>query len=226
MAKEIPYFRFYPGEWIAKNITMLPMSAQGVFINVCCYYWVNDCDLSERIVNERFNGRSNDVQTLVENDIIKITENGKIEISFLDEQYEQLITQAGKRTNAARIAGLASAKKRSTNRITKRQRIVNESSTIANDKDIYNIIYIVEYLNKKTGKSYKHQTPKTRQFIRTRFKEGYTNDDFVKVIDNQCAQWKGKEEWDKYLRPETLFGNKFESYLNNKPIEEKRKVAL
>ena len=40
-------------------------------------------------------------------------------------------------------------------------------------------------------------------------------EDFQRVIDNKCADWKGTE-WEKYLRPATLFGTKFESYLNQK----------
>jgi len=222
MAKEIPYFKFYPAEWMGRKITMLPYETQGLFINICTFYWINDCDLSERIVNERFNDCSTVLKQLFEYKIIKVLKNGQISIEFLNEQYDELLAEAEKRSQAGRVGGLASAKKRMNHSSTNRQRNVNETST----NIIYNIIYIVEYLNKKAGKNYKHQTPKTRQFIRTRFNEGFTKDDFVQVIDNQCVQWKDKEEWDKYLRPETLFGNKFESYLNNKPIEEKRKVAL
>ena len=50
--------------------------------------------------------------------------------------------------------------------------------------------------------------------------KGFVIDDFKKVIDNMAAEWMGTE-WEKYLRPETLFGTKFESYLNRKPKEKK-----
>jgi phage replication O-like protein O len=80
-------------------------------------------------------------------------------------------------------------------------------------KEIY--ISIVDYLNTKTNKSYKATTKKTQSLIDGRLKEGFTLDDFKKVIDNKIATWKGTE-WEKYLRPETLFGNKFEGYLNEK----------
>lgn len=81
------------------------------------------------------------------------------------------------------------------------------------DKDIYK--YIVDYLNQKTGQKYKASTKKTQTCIHARLAEGFTEDDFKKVIDNKCAEWIGTE-WEKYLRPETLFGTKFESYLNAK----------
>ena len=81
------------------------------------------------------------------------------------------------------------------------------------DKDIYK--YIVEYLNQKADTNYRHSTKKTQTCIHARLAEGFTQDDFKMVIDKKVADWKGTE-WEKFLRPETLFGTKFESYLNAK----------
>jgi uncharacterized phage protein (TIGR02220 family)/predicted phage replisome organizer len=81
------------------------------------------------------------------------------------------------------------------------------------DKETY--IYIVDYLNKKTGANYKASTKKTQSCIHARLSEGFTKEDFLAVIDKKCDEWIGTE-WEKYLRPETLFGTKFESYLNAK----------
>lgn len=72
---------------------------------------------------------------------------------------------------------------------------------------------IIDYLNLKANKKFKPTTPKTKQLINTRVKEGFTKGDFIKVIDTKCKSWLGTE-WERYLRPETLFGTKFESYLN------------
>lgn len=82
------------------------------------------------------------------------------------------------------------------------------------NKDIY--IYIVAYLNQKANKNFKPTTKKTQSLINARIKEGFTLDDFKRVIDIKCNQWLGTE-MEKYLRPETLFGTKFESYLNEEP---------
>ena len=79
-----------------------------------------------------------------------------------------------------------------------------------------NIKDIVEYLNKKTGKTFKPGHTKTRQLINTRLTEGYTKEDFFKVIDIKCAEWLDNQEMSVFLRPETLFSNKFESYVNQK----------
>ncbi|EOU1111320.1 phage protein [Clostridium perfringens] len=88
----------------------------------------------------------------------------------------------------------------------------NKDSSI---RDTNNIIYsqIIEYLNSKTGKSYKSTTRKTQSLIKARIDEGFNEEEFFKVIDNKISEWKGTE-YEKYLRPETLFGNKFEGYLN------------
>ncbi|HDR8110445.1 TPA: conserved phage C-terminal domain-containing protein [Bacillus cereus] len=75
---------------------------------------------------------------------------------------------------------------------------------------------IVSYLNEKVSKSFKHKTAKTRSLIKARFKDGFTIDDFKRVIDIKSAQWLNDSHMSQYLRPETLFGTKFESYLNEK----------
>lgn len=72
---------------------------------------------------------------------------------------------------------------------------------------------IVDYLNTVCGTSYKASTEKTKSLINARLKEGFTVDDFKTVIDKKSREWLGTD-YAKYLRPETLFGTKFESYLN------------
>ena len=74
---------------------------------------------------------------------------------------------------------------------------------------------VISHLNEKAGTSYRASTPRTQALIRAREGEGFTLEDFKTVIDRKCAEWMGTE-WEKFLRPETLFGTKFESYLNSK----------
>ena len=79
---------------------------------------------------------------------------------------------------------------------------------------------IIDYLNMRTGSQYKHTTKKTRELIRARWNEGFNLNDFKTVIDKKCVEWVGTE-WEKFLRPETLFrAGKFESYLNQ-PVHRK-----
>ena len=77
----------------------------------------------------------------------------------------------------------------------------------------YQYAEIVDYLNQKAGTRYKHSSEDTRKHIRARVNDGYTLDDFKTVIDRKVKEWKGTE-WEKFLRPSTLFGSKFEGYLN------------
>jgi len=83
------------------------------------------------------------------------------------------------------------------------------------EKESIDNIYpdVVSYLNEKAGTKYKASTAKTRSAIHARIAEGFTLDDFKTVIDKKCAEWIGTD-YEKYLRPETLFGTKFEGYLN------------
>lgn len=81
-------------------------------------------------------------------------------------------------------------------------------------------IYIVEYLNEKAGTKYKPTTKKTQTCIHARLAEGYSVEDFKTVIDKKCDEWIGTD-LEPYLRPETLFGTKFESYLNQKITKKK-----
>lgn len=71
---------------------------------------------------------------------------------------------------------------------------------------------IVDYLNEKISSHYSYKTQHTKLHINARLNEGFTLDDFKTVIDKKVSEWQGTE-FEKYLRPETLFGTKFENYL-------------
>lgn len=85
-------------------------------------------------------------------------------------------------------------------------------------KDIVEIPYeeIISYLNLRASTNYRHTTSKTKQLIKARFKDGFTVEDFKMVIDKKVQSWLNDFTMNKFLRPETLFGTKFESYLNEK----------
>lgn len=89
---------------------------------------------------------------------------------------------------------------------------------------IDNIPYkeIIDYLNSKTGKNYRANIQKNKALIKARWSEGYQLDDFKQVIDNMVKNWHGTE-YAKYLRPETLFGTKFDGYLNQGNVAKREK---
>lgn len=99
------------------------------------------------------------------------------------------------------------------NRIDKNRKdiyIVEQSPTAHPYKEI------IEYLNQRTGKKYKHTSKATQRHINARITEGFSLEDFKRVIDWKVKEWM-ETEMEQYLRPETLFGPKFESYLNAAP---------
>lgn len=83
------------------------------------------------------------------------------------------------------------------------------------NKNIYSSV--IDYLNEKAGTNYKPTSKKTQTLIKSRLNENFTLDDFQAVIDIKVDQWKNDSHMSKYLRPETLFGTKFEAYLNERP---------
>ncbi len=74
---------------------------------------------------------------------------------------------------------------------------------------------IVDHLNEVCGTSYRHTTKATRRLIKARWNEGYRLEDFQAVIDDRWEEWSADPKMIQYLRPETLFGTKFESYLQH-----------
>ncbi|EJD91178.1 conserved phage C-terminal domain-containing protein [Staphylococcus epidermidis] len=90
---------------------------------------------------------------------------------------------------------------------------INRINTLSGNPTTYPYKDVIDYLNQQTGKNYKSTTKKNQTVIRARTDEGFSLDDFKRVIDNKVAEWKGTN-MEKYLRPETLFGTKFEGYLN------------
>ena len=104
---------------------------------------------------------------------------------------------------------------------TKKENINNIKYIVEEEKNSSilkeNIKCIIDYLNESIGSKYKYNTKNTISLIKARFKDGYVLDDFYDVIDKKVKEWINTD-MEKYLRPETLFGNKFENYLNQKVV--------
>jgi hypothetical protein len=87
MAKELPYFQFEPAEYLTKDISFCSLSAQGLFINICCYYWQRNCRLTKEQVLKRLNFE-NELDELICEGVIDF-DGENILIKFLDEQLEK-----------------------------------------------------------------------------------------------------------------------------------------
>lgn len=85
----------------------------------------------------------------------------------------------------------------------------------SNNKYKDEIKEIIDYLNAKVGSRYRYNSEGNNKHIRARLNENYTVDDFKVVIDNKVADWLNSN-MEQFLRPATLFGNKFDQYLNQR----------
>ena len=81
---------------------------------------------------------------------------------------------------------------------------------------------VVQYLNQKANTNFRENIESTKRLIKARERQGFVLEDFKKVIDTKCAQWLQNKDMKKYLRPETFFGNKFESYLNEQNVQSEK----
>jgi len=93
------------------------------------------------------------------------------------------------------------------------------------DKNKELIQHIIEYLNQQTNRSYTNKAKDAVRAINARISEGHKLEDFKKVIDIKTKQWMGTE-FENYLRPITLFGTKFNSYINERPTETNNQSAI
>ena len=106
------------------------------------------------------------------------------------------------------------------NGVAKSKSKSNSKEDISNDiskkkgADLSTITEIVDYLNEKANTSYRPSAEYAKTHIRARLREGFTIDDFKTVIDGRVKAWANNPKMSEYLRPQTLFGTKFESYLN------------
>ena len=143
-------------------------------------------------------------------DLIRLTEKGKswnfIENNLeknpnFDSNSEKSPSKLGKKSEN-------NSEKNPTNKDTNIKKDIN-------NKNIYS--EAIDYLNEKAGTKYKSSSKNTTKHIKARINDGYTLEDFKTVIDKKCSEWLNTD-MEKYLCPETLFGSKFEKYLNQKII--------
>lgn len=85
---------------------------------------------------------------------------------------------------------------------------------------------VIKYLNAKTGSKFTSKAKAHASKIRARINEGATPEQFKECIDNMCTQWLDDNRMRPYLRPETLFSNKFWGYITAKSGEQMTQDAF
>jgi len=111
MAKELPYFRFTVQDWQNGKISLESYELKGLFIEVCGYYWINDCSLTLAMLQKKFRDAKEMLNELVDLNILKHeNRHDKVEIEFLNIQYDLLSEKRKRRQDAGSKGGNAKAK--------------------------------------------------------------------------------------------------------------------
>lgn len=187
------------------------------------YYWVSYDYLKENI--PIINIASNDVlrrrfKKMVDMKILKhkhSTKKGSYSYYAYGENYKNLIqkvpTQKSDPSDSKVGPPPTQKSDPSDPKVGTKISLLKDTSII--NKDIYS--EVIDYLNKKTNSNYKATTKTNLNLIKARVTDGFELKDFIKVIDVKFAEWNNTN-MEQYLRPQTLFGSKFESYLNQRGV--------
>jgi len=142
---KLQWFKFYPSEWMMGKISRLPLHTQGEWVRLCCIYWNKSCSLTRQ--DAKFELSEESYKLLHHANILKISDDGYIQIQFLDQQFEKISETSIKNSNAGKLSGIARRTKKGTtverplnDRLTTVERNTNESEQIKikiKKQDIY-----------------------------------------------------------------------------------------
>jgi len=104
MAKELPYFQFEPAEYLTKDVSFCSLSAQGLFINICAYYWQRECQLTKTQLFKRLK-YEDELNELISEGVIDV-DGEKITIKFLLDQYQVIKEKANDSSLKGKIGNL------------------------------------------------------------------------------------------------------------------------
>ena len=129
----------------------------------------------------------------------------RIYISQVDGAVENTVLELEKAQHGAVENTVLELEKVQTNKIDINDTDNNNIKSICQE--------VITYLNQVTNKNFNKNTASHHKYIKARLKEGYELKDFKHVVNVMAATWMGTD-YERYLQPQTLFGNKFDSYLN------------
>lgn len=225
MAKDLPYFKFFCSEWSDGDITLESFETQGLFINICAYYWSNECVISLEKTKKKFKLCNQECfDNLIDSGIIKII-GGNITINFLNEQQGERSVKSLVNSENGKKGGRP---KKQTESEEKPNALDSLSETEANQKalreekikedKVINTNLSVDWeklknnFNDLTGKKTVVVSEKVKRQIKARLKEGYTKQDIWNAILN-CFNDPYHKENPKYLTLEFISrSDKMEKY--------------
>jgi len=161
--KELPYFKFYPNQWITGSISFMDLDVQGAFMKVCCYYWSKECNVTRKQIKSLI---PKQWSTLLDAELFKI-EKEAISIKWLDEQYQQRLVEHKRNVSNGKKGGLSRAKALRKDKIRK--------DKYADD----NLLKVNDDIN--TYKRFAHLSMSLDEF--KKLEENYTKEQIDSVCD-------------------------------------------
>jgi uncharacterized phage protein (TIGR02220 family) len=218
MAKD-PAFLFYSSDFLT-GVSNLTMEERGQYITLLCLQHQTG-HLSEKTIRLTIGSVSVDVMSKFSKDT-----NGLFFNQRLDEESEKRKIFINSRIENGRRGG----RPKNDEPLGKPLALASANLPEDENEDVNSIIKgVVDFLNFICGKDFKPTTPKTKSVISARLKDGFSVKEIESVITNRFKEWGNDPKMKEYLRPETLFGNKFEGYLqvvkDLKPKTEEKHAA-
>ena len=228
-----PAFLFYSGDFLT-GVVDLTMEERGQYITLLCLQHQKG-RLSKKVISLTVTGVSKDVISKFDVDDNGLYFNARLENEVIkrakhsERQKENINKRWNKNTDYIPTT-IPTTIPKTYQTDTKNIPLENENENINEDVIVVesecengrsqNITEIIAYLNMTAGTNYRASSKATQRHIGARLNEGFVLDDFKRVISKKYDEWKDSK-MAAYLRPETLFGNKFESYLNQPDVKPK-----
>lgn len=231
-----PYLPLYVKDWLTNNkLKFCSEGSHGLLINIMCLMHKEN-EYGTLLLNQKYKQTNKQIENFAlmlarllpfEKNKIEILLNELINEEVLKLDNEKLIcnrmVKDAQISEIRAISGSKGGKKtqfKKNKKFAKAKIQANTENEIEYENINKDIIEIINYLNKVTGKNFRTSADKTRKVIKVRLNEGFTLENFKTVILNRAKKWLTDKKMNEYLRPETLFGTKFESYLNEQEFTE------
>lgn len=237
MAKDLPYFKFFCSEWNDGDITLETYEHQGLFINICSYYWSNECNVNFDKLLKRFRGYEELIDDLSAAELFKIKEDRFISISFLDEQRDERAVKSKVNSINGAKGGRPKKRKETENKPnalnslteTKGNKIREEEKR--EEENILDFKKFTDWFNSRRTQyleipsNIKRLTFQEKTTL-TLLKKDYTKDDFELAMYNMCNdQWtcENKQVLCSYFLRTEIF-NKFLSTEKKPMLNKKQRI--
>jgi hypothetical protein len=222
--KELPFFKFNVSEWLLGDIALDQMVNQGLFINICAFYWSKKCTLKIDILHRRFPQYEKEIKSLIEDDFIK-TEGDFIKISFLDIQMSEFISLSNARTKASKKGVEARKKKSKPNGKPNVDQVVDQTLTeieIEKEVEIETIETVLGIYSEIKPPSQDNSRSRAKKHL-VKLLKRYKPEDLIKVTKNYLDDCQYREIKVQFRKNSgNFFGTDatFEDYIDYKnPLE-------